>query len=437
MATPIVKVAKGGVAVTEAANKLGMPVTVAANGRGLAVTVVAKGGLPVVGSGGGVPGLPPYLGHVATNTGQCNATDSNNKQQMVRRRHCARVALTGLRLVLPNFYINQTTHKETALGAAASCTASVEYPAGVFTQVLFSGSSTGTIPNGGHLVSDLTPISIPEGAYFYTRWWRNSSAGIVFASTSSPGSVVDTANGEAMAFGVTSADLTMGGTVTSGGNYMAPPLAVLGITTKESVVMFGDSRADGVFDFYSAAGAQQTLRAYSRGFGQIFGHSVYATSGNTLVDWLTGNTNQVAMAGYATRIINELMINDLINGRSPAQIIADIQTMRALFPGKPFYVTTMSPWASSTDSWATLANQTSAFFNANRVSLNTSIRAGIATVTGNFDIAGVSESSLNSGKWTVTGAANYMAQNDGHESNSGYIAIAAGLNWETKLKATP
>lgn len=65
MGVPIIKVTKGGVAVTEAANKLGMPVTVSTNGLGLAVTVVAKGGIPVISTGGGsvpLPALPLAAG---------------------------------------------------------------------------------------------------------------------------------------------------------------------------------------------------------------------------------------------------------------------------------------------------------------------------------------------------------------------------------------
>jgi hypothetical protein len=50
MALPIVVVASGGIAVTEATNGKGVAVQPAANGKGLAVRL-APNGIPVVGSG--------------------------------------------------------------------------------------------------------------------------------------------------------------------------------------------------------------------------------------------------------------------------------------------------------------------------------------------------------------------------------------------------
>ena len=54
MGWPVVLVAQGGLAVSEAANGLGTPVSIAAHGFATPVTVVGSGGLPVVGSGGAV-----------------------------------------------------------------------------------------------------------------------------------------------------------------------------------------------------------------------------------------------------------------------------------------------------------------------------------------------------------------------------------------------
>jgi hypothetical protein len=51
MALPVVIVASGGMAVTEADNGIGLPVEIADNGFGIAVTIVDSGGLPVVGVG--------------------------------------------------------------------------------------------------------------------------------------------------------------------------------------------------------------------------------------------------------------------------------------------------------------------------------------------------------------------------------------------------
>lgn len=81
MAWPIVKVASGGIPVTESLNGLGASVEVAANGYGTPVTVVAAGGLPVVGTGGGSgPVTDPIVQSI--NADGWSVTTTNNPPTM-------------------------------------------------------------------------------------------------------------------------------------------------------------------------------------------------------------------------------------------------------------------------------------------------------------------------------------------------------------------
>jgi hypothetical protein len=382
-------------------------------------------------------GVGGYLGPVATGVLVPDRVATNVKQMMNRTRHRAVVEITALRVALPNFFI-AVNGTETGSGGISTVTASVEYPAGVFTQLKFSGNASGTIADDAYTISDEVSVAIPKDAYFFIRWWCSNPAGVVYQVSTSPGLCFDSANGEAMTYHATTVtDQTMGGTVVATAQTITRPLAILGRTTAKTVCILGDSRALGLTDSFSAAGAQQTMiGSVARGIGQSFGYIQLARQGATLSAWLTHNTKQLALAAYCSHIVNEFGINDLNGGSSPATLLSNIAAMRALFAAsKPFFQTTLSPWATSTDSYATLANQTTASLNANRVSVNTSIRAGLPDVAAFFDIASITESSLNSGKWIVNGAANYATPDGIHETQAANVLVGSGIDWSAPILA--
>ena len=113
---------------------------------------------------------------------------------MGRSYHVAMDNISSLQLVL--------------IGEAnASDTASIEYPAGTFTQVKFGGSATGTVPSGGILTSDSVSVTIPKGATFYVRRYHvaPTNVGIYTGGIDIPG-------GDALHYGASGiADQTMGG----------------------------------------------------------------------------------------------------------------------------------------------------------------------------------------------------------------------------------
>ena len=125
--------------------------------------------------------LDAYTGLVATRGLQMTETRSTNRQSNSRSPHVARTALTSIQVVFPGWYINGSLN-ETAPGAAITIKASVEYPAGTFTQLLFSGVTSGTVPNGGYLVSDALTVSIADGETFWVRSFLESTSLLIAIS---------------------------------------------------------------------------------------------------------------------------------------------------------------------------------------------------------------------------------------------------------------
>lgn len=147
--------------------------------------------------------------------------------------------------------------------------------------------------------------------------------------------------------------------------------------------------------------------------------------------------------------------NDLAAGRTAAQVEADLITTarHGKIRGAKVWITTQTPASSSTDSFATTVNQTSASINAELQTLNAWLRDGcpissttlapVATgtssgvlrtgsaghpVVGVFDTGAAVESSSASGKWAVNGSANYATADGTHPSAAGHALMAAALN---------
>jgi hypothetical protein len=103
------------------------------------------------------------------------------------------------------------------------------------------------------------------------------------------------------------------------------------------------------------------------------------------------------LAAYCTSFCTNYGINDLSNGRTGAQIIADRSSLGALLPG-PLIQSTITPSGTSTDVFATPGNQTPTN-NAGRVIVNTNVRS----LSKYFEVTIPLEFGLNSGIWRSVG----------------------------------
>ena len=350
-----------------------------------------------------IPGAPsPYVGQVATRSYMPQEFYNTNNQMMSRVTMFARSNINSLQLVIPNFYVNTSTGVETGSGAIASTTACIEYPTGTFIRVKFSGSNTGSVPNGGYLISDPTAVAIPYGAKFFARIWWSSTGGVIITQLSSASSFMSS---DAMVFGTTTPDLTCGGTVTTSVAYFGFfPAAVIGQTTRPAVCLYGDSRTLGYGDTADSYG---DTGEFARAIGPSLAYinlGVYADEVNWFVT-STNAANRLALAAYCSHATVGYGINDISNSASAAAVEANIATLIGKLPaGMLSWVATLPPETTSTDSWATTANQTAVGTNSVRVTFNAAVRAGsISGARGYIDEAGVVESGFNSGLWCAPG----------------------------------
>jgi hypothetical protein len=122
------------------------------------------------------------------------------------------------------------------------------------------------------------------------------------------------------------------------------------------------------------------------------------------------------------------------SSRTLAQLQADYTTLVALCHNRGMKVISLSmlPRTTSTDNWATLANQTpvSASFNAGANSPRGQFNTWLAAFgPGNdyfLDATSQAESSPQSGLWVVNGTANY-ATSDGVHPQSGIYQLIGAL----------
>jgi hypothetical protein len=275
----------------------------------------------------------PYLGQVATLCHIPQQFYAPYTQLMSRRRHIMKDSVTSFQIVLPTFYGTQGTSSEVALSASTTFTAAIEYPSGTFSQVKFGEAATLTAPGGSLYTSDAIALSIPAGAAFWIRIYYTNASGIFYVShISAP--FEDLANEDSCTIGVSGvADQTMGGTVvdTRGDGLIGfTAIAVIAVTTKPSVFVFRDSLTDGPDGPSDASGdIGRTLRAVGANFAYINS----GLSGCQLQNWLNNNTYQLAMSQFCSHILCDYTRNDrVLGGRSAAQMSADMQTARVLFP---------------------------------------------------------------------------------------------------------
>lgn len=369
-------------------------------------------------------GTPPaYLGPVAAGgTIIPTAISTTNKQIYSRTRYVSRDTISALKIVVPTYYVASTsaptdgTERACNGGVAvATVHASVEYPAGVITPILWGGASAGTVAANANGVSDFVSVAIPVNTEFWIRLHYANADGIVFASQ------YPFTSGDQVAFGVTTPDLTLGGSAADTTSNMYTAVAVLGMTRKPTVFLAGDSRVCGRID---TGDKSCNFGALARSVGVGLAYINAGCTGDRAL-WAKANyTRRAALAAYCTHVICEYGINDLnASNQTSAQTTASLATFFALtgIAGKPIWQCTVPPITTSSDSWATVANQTVNADDADRVTFNNAVRAGIAGVQGFFDLADVAESARDSGKWKAPG----WTTDGAHETRLGNLAYQA------------
>lgn len=396
----------------------------------LPIAVDATGSIGASGGGTGT-----YEGLIATRGGINTSITTTNTQVSSRSIHISRDAITALKVAFPAWYVRDTgPQTEITSGSDLTITASVEYPAGTFTQITFSGSATGTIPANTTLMSDYIPVAIPIGTQFYIRTYITGT-GIPYDRESTH-SVTFQAFGTAFEQGTSGiTDKTLSGTITASGLYYAPA-AIIGFTSKPSFIILGDSKSEGHGDV--TTDSTLDIGGPSRYIGGTYAYSNFGKDSDDALAFIQNqHTNRVALFRYASHLFCAYGRNDLAsNGVDSEGLLRELHTIwdMGTLNRMKIYQTTIGPTTTSTDSWATIANQTvsssswSPTIDGYRITFNQKIRANYVAygLKGYFDWATGIESSLESGLFYADGTA-YTT--DGvHENSKGYKRIRDTAN---------
>lgn len=365
---------------------------------------------------------------VATRTQLFNSYGTTNKQIQSKSGHIARSAVSSLQIGFIGYYLDgdgaSGTKLDVSVSGTTTITAAIEYPASTYTQVKFSGSASGSLTGGALLLSDAVTVSIPAGAQFWVRTYATNATGlpVQWGGTGENAPVVDNANFADYAAAAASglSDNTLGGAYgTQTANTLFAPNLIVANTTQKAFLLIGDSRCHGARDTADSSGDTGEL---ARSIGPACGYTKYACGGLMVNHVALSNAAAITlMKPYFSHVISELSFNDANGSAFPAaKTFANIRLLANQFVGKWFAQSTTCPGASSTDSYATLVNQTAIANDSIRTAVNDLIRGGTATEFSTyFEIADVLESSRNSGKWK-TGSYVYEAF---HESQTGYLFI--------------
>lgn len=265
---------------------------------------------------------------------------------------------------------------ESAPSADGTILAVLEYPTGVYTysnQNIAAGNLPVAQPTNAITFLDFT-ITIPAKANVYLWVMQFSDTGGTLHRQGQtihwarPNSWLQTGSGTPPAL----LDAFPG----SAGEFSYPPMLFLGMTTKPSILLFGDSREE--------AGSQAPnydLGVVGNAIGKHFGYASVAESATWISQFVNGTApnraNRLALAPYFTHIIDAWGVNDFNQGRTVSQLLADRATFAGYWTNKVVIGTTIMPYTASSDGWQTKTNQTLGSNQPKIREANRAIRSGI------------------------------------------------------------
>lgn len=373
---------------------------------------------------------------VSSTSALSNSSTETQAQYRVFHRMCAAGA-TDISLLYVHSSNSSTNIVDnvTSLGTL-TIKAAIEYNSVIY-PVTFNGRRTVTVEAGGRIESDPLGIKIPSSATFFTRQYITCSGGSFVR-----GNITASSRGEGGEIGVAVTDKVDSGTITQGNAIgVFSPAAILGrplTANYGSVAIFMDSLSSGV----GSATLTEDRGFVDKAFSGIYGVCNLGVSGGTLASWSSQGDALSRRATLAkiqpTVIFAGSGGNDL---NSSGVTAATVEALLTTFWNELKFLNcsiigwTIPPRTTSTDSWATLGNQTINSPNANweteRLALNTWIRAGGGGLLTTFiDFAAIVEDGglSQTGKWKVTGSANGYTSDGNHPNDTAQALIAAAIN---------
>ncbi|MBX5021214.1 fibronectin type III domain-containing protein [Rhizobium lentis] len=407
---------------TDAAGRPVTPIAVTEDPFGILRVVTGKAAqnsagqwidsLPITGgsSVGETAGIVGSRFQVATAVGTIAANTTS------RRVHYAHplADITDLQCVDSAWYISDGT-LQPAAASSRTIKRYIEYPDGVFHQVLWSGAASKLIDTGSFksdiVLSSVTglPLVIPAGAKFAERTVNLTSSVTNFPLIEMPAnnSTLGLEDGNSLTDQGNSGTIAADAVTTSFGS-----VAIVGKigkgqtgTPAKSYILVGNSIMFGQGDV-SSVGAKggsgwgaRLLDATGMPYLKMAkkGQSAQQFAGGT-----ASVTALLSLLSYSD-VICEHGVNDLRLGRTAAQILADQQTIYGLFGSANIFQTTITPRTDSTSgNYTSVADQTPKTDGnmADLTPLNTAIRAIPANVDNVLEVADAAMSARNSNVWS-------------------------------------
>jgi len=362
-----------------------------------AADISAAGGATAAQLADIVAGGSRRVAHVGSRTIIPDTSNTASSQNASRRWDVAKDDIAALALVYGNWIL--TAAGEQAITNPRTVRADIEYPIGTFTRVTWNSgaTTTGSLTAGqDELVSDFMSVTIPKGAIYRISTWTDCIDAAYKFNTDAQGWQ---ALGDGASSGI--ADPTGAPwTPASVGGIGYNPYAIIAQTRIPSIMGVGDSRVAGTglgsgSGFTPFAGCLAAL-ASTPGIGFLN----MARGSQSAQSAASGQfAKRAAYFKYVSAAVLGLGYNDLnIGGRTALQVYTDRQTIRGLAPNLKWFQTTIEPATTSTDSWATIANQSPNGLNATRIVFNDNyVRAGAPGFSGYLDLADAVETQRNSG----------------------------------------
>lgn len=427
----------------------------------------------VVAAGGGIPYKPQLVTtRCGINIGITNNNSSGGSAgwdiriESRIKMYVGPQSITQIQIGFMGWYY-PATQGEAAIGNDYNAEAAIETLAGAFEEVtwpnnIVSGSSNfTTVGNNSTLVlsnpANVTPIAagsscwLRQGVFVPSSTYFLPENGSISITTGDAGVVSPSSQSQIPTSGALSTP--------SGGQGSFPPgVLVLGVPSAPhpSVMYFGDSIAYGANDT-TAPDSLGSSGYIQRGLEAVGPNSYplpnfkYAFPGQELLQYsLASIPRGMNLVQYMTHIIMQLGTNDIaVAGQTAAQLEANITSFctwakSIIGPyGKPpkIYVVKLLPRTTSTNSWATAANQTPVAgftIGGARDQYNTwlSTQVGLGLIDGVIDPNTVCEDQVNHGVWVTNGTANYPTT-DGIHPTSALDILAAAVVSTSAATFTP
>lgn len=328
-------------------------------------------------------GITATRGQVATNSFGAGTATWLMSQSMFWSRD----TMTNPSIVFGNFLVN-TSNTEVTVGAgtigASVCIGNATTCANGSAYTLCARGTT--FPNGLTAVQ-CAGLSIPNNTQGFVRSLQQNTNGVLYAFPNGNSTAGNYAP-DCIAFGTgTATDLLTSGTFGGGACQVLAyyPLAIVSQTTHPSVVIAGDSRYRGTFDFYTDVTAD--TGDIARSLGPSFGYSNISVPSTFMSGYLSGShTYRDQLMAYASHIIVGYGINDIVSGGNTAATLATNRaTFAALYPNNVVIGNTLPVVTTTSDNWVTTTNQGAA--NVQIATFNQLARLGIAGEQNYFDLA--------------------------------------------------